>query len=78
MTMEPADRESLRQYAERWTLVARREAEEIRDASLDCRLTQTLALMGLGFALGLGEDSGREDRVAGVRERWSTLRRSLA
>src|SRR5436853_3184485 len=66
------DREMMRAYRERWKVVAARELEELRAATIAERWHQLNAVIGL--AIGLGLRRKEDPDVYLVRRRWTQLK----
>jgi hypothetical protein len=63
-----------RAYLERWELLRKVEAAELRNTPMDAKLRKLAALMESRGAFGI--DPRREAEARVVRERWERIKRS--
>ena len=66
--------EQARGYLERWEPVRRAEIEQLRRTSMQTKLQQLCVLVASGGLFA--PNSGREDSIRKVRERWIRIRGS--
>lgn len=67
--------EQARAYFNRWALVSEVEAAELRQASIETKFRQLVALMESRHLFA--QDPEREAQVEQVRETWARLRMAL-
>ena len=63
------------EYLERWKLVRKAEAEELRTTSMDTKLQQLTVLMASRSLFP--DDCHRERQVGVIRARWAQIRKAL-
>jgi len=61
-------------FVTRWRAVAKIEAEELRQTSMELRFAQTAAAMGLWKGLGLLRKDDNDPELAEIRRRWVRLK----
>jgi len=65
----------IREFYQRWHVVAEIEAEEQKEASISLRWQQTNAILRLALGLGLPLNRSTQDEAV-VRCRWAKLKGS--